>query len=152
MDQETTLIACSKCGAKNRVPTAKLYDRPLCGKCRAPLALHGKESPAAAVTDGTFTREVLALAEPVLLVLWAPWCAYCRMLLPITEQVALDFEGRVKVARMNIDENRAVPAQYTVQGVPTMLLFRDGKLMDRMVGVLSKEEIERHLKILLRSS
>ncbi len=74
------------------------------------------------------------------------------MLLPITEQVARDFEGRAKVARMNIDENRAVPAQYTVQGVPTMLLFRDGKLMDRMVGVLSKEEIERHLKALVRSS
>jgi len=53
---------------------------------------------------------------------------------------------------MNIDENRAVPAQYTVQGVPTMLLFRNGKLMDRMVGVLSKEEIERHIKTLLRSS
>jgi len=74
------------------------------------------------------------------------------MLSPIAEQVAHDFEGRVKVAKMNIDENRTVPAQYTVQGVPTMLLFRDGKLMDRMVGVLSKEEIERHLKTLLRLS
>ncbi|HOD34785.1 MAG TPA: thioredoxin domain-containing protein [Syntrophales bacterium] len=152
MDQDITLITCSKCGAKNRVPTAKLQERPLCGKCRAPLAVHGKENLTVQVTDGTFAREVLASAEPVLLVLWAPWCAYCRMLLPITEQVARDFEGRVKVARMNIDENRAVPAQYTVQGVPTMLLFRDGKLMDRMVGVLSKEEIERHLKALVRSS
>jgi thioredoxin 2 len=152
MDQETTVITCSKCGAKNRVPTVKLHDRPLCGKCRAPLSVHGKETLAVQVTDGTFTREVLASTEPVLLVLWAPWCAYCRMLAPIAEQVARDFEGQVKVAKMNVDEHRAVPAQYTVQGVPTMLLFRDGKLMDRMVGVLSKEEIERHLKILLRSS
>ncbi len=152
MDQETTLVTCSRCGTKNRVPTAKLHERPLCGKCRSPLAVHGKETLTVQVTDGTFTREVLASTEPVLLVLWAPWCAYCRMLLPITDQAARDFEGRVKVARMNIDENRAVPAQYTVQGVPTMLLFRDGKLMDRMVGVLSKEEIERHLKTLLRSS
>jgi thioredoxin 2 len=152
MDQETTLIICSKCGTKNRVPTAKLHERPLCGKCRAPLAVQRKETLATHVTDGTFTREVLASTEPVLLVLWAPWCAYCRMLIPIVEQIAQDFEGRVKVTKMNIDENRAVPAQYTVQGVPTMLLFRNGKLMDRMVGVLSKEEIERHLKILLRSS
>ena len=152
MEQETTLITCSKCGAKNRVPTAKLHERPLCGKCRAPLAVHRKETLATQVTDGTFTRDVLVSTEPVLLVLWAPWCAYCRMLTPIVEQVAQDFEGRVKVTKMNIDENRAVPAQYTVQGVPTMLLFRNGKLMDRMVGVLSKEEIERHLKILLRSS
>jgi len=152
MDQETTLIICSKCGAKNRVPTAKLHERPLCGKCRAPLAVQRKETLAMHATDGTFTLDVLASTEPVLLVLWAPWCAYCRMLIPIVEQVAQDFEGRVKVTKMNIDENRAVPAQYTVQGVPTMLLFRNGKLMDRMVGVLSKEEIERHLKILLRSS
>ena len=152
MDQEAIVITCSKCGAKNSVPTAKLHDRPLCGKCRTPLSVHGKETLAVQMTDGTFTREVLASTEPVLLVLWAPWCAYCRMLAPIAEQVALDFEGRVKVAKMNVEENRAVPAQYTVQGVPTMLLFRDGKLMDRMVGVLSKEEIERHLKILLRSS
>jgi len=152
MDQETIVITCSKCGTKNRVPTAKLHDQPLCGKCRAPLSVRGKETLAVQVSDGTFTQEVLASKEPVLLVLWAPWCAYCRMLAPIAEEVAQDFEGRVKVAKMNIDENRAVPAQYTVQGVPTMLLFRDGKLMDRMVGVLSKEEIERHLKTLLRLS
>ena len=151
MDLETTIITCGKCGAKNRIPTVKLHDRPLCGRCHAPLSVHGKEPLALPVTDGTFTREVLASTDPVLLVLWAPWCAYCRMLAPIAEQVALDFEGRVKVTKMNVDENRAVPAQYMVQGVPTMLLFRDGKLMDRMVGVLSKEEIERHLKTLLGS-
>jgi thioredoxin 2 len=152
MDQETIVITCGKCGAKNRIPTAKLHDRPLCGKCHAPLSVHGKEGLAVQVTDGTFTREVLASTEPVLLVLWAPWCAYCRMLAPIAEKIAIDFEGRVKVAKMNVDDNKAVPAQYTFQGVPTMLLFGEGKLMDRMVGVLSKEEIERHLKTLLRLS
>ncbi len=152
MEQETTILTCPRCGARNRVPAAKLHDRPLCGRCRAHLTVHEKESLAVAVTDDTFTREVLASPEPVLLVLWAPWCAYCRMLTPIAEQVARDFEGRVKVARMNVDENRTIPARYTVQGVPTMLLFRDGRLMDRMVGVLSKEEIERHLKSLLRLS
>lgn len=152
MEQETTILTCARCGAKNRIPGAKLHDRPLCGRCRAPLTVYEKESLTASVTDDTFTREVLASPEPVLLVLWAPWCAYCRMLMPIAEQVAQDFEGRVRVVRMNVDENRAIPARYTVQGVPTMLLFRDGRLMDRMVGVLSKEEIERHLKNLLRLS
>jgi thioredoxin 2 len=152
MEQETIILTCGRCGTKNRVPAAKVHDRPLCGRCHAPLPAPAKESLAVTVTDGIFTREVLASPDPVLLFLWAPWCPYCRMLTPITERLAQDLEGRVKVAKMNIDENRVIPAQYTVQGVPTLLLFRDGKLIDRMVGVLSKEEIERRLKSLLRLS
>ncbi len=150
MEQEKIILTCSRCGAKNRVPAAKVHDRPLCGRCRAPLPAPTRESLAVTVTDGTFTREVLASPEPVLLYLWAPWCPYCRMLAPIAEHLSQDFEGRLKVAKINIDENRTVPAQYTVQGVPTLLLFRDGKLLDRMVGVLSREDIERRLKSLLR--
>ena len=151
MDAESKIVTCGRCGTKNRVPVSKLRDRPLCGRCRAPLAAAEEADLTVSVSDGDFAREVLASPEPVLLVMWAPWCAYCRMLLPIAGQVASEFEGRVKVAKLNIDENRAVPGQYTVQGVPTMLTFKDGRLVNRMVGVLSKDEISRHLKTVLRS-
>ena len=82
--------------------------------------------------------------------MWAPWCAYCRMLHPIIDRIAADYVGRLKVAKLNVDDNPAVCSQYTVQGIPTILMFKDGKLMNRMVGVLSKEDIERQLTAVLR--
>jgi len=102
------------------------------------------------VSDIDFAREVLASPCPVLLVAWAPWCAYCRMLNPIIERSAADYKDRLKVARLNVEDNPAVSSQYAVEGVPTILIFKDGRLINNMVGVLSKEEIERQLKAALR--
>ena len=102
------------------------------------------------VSDIDFAREVLASPRPVLLMIWAPWCAYCRMLRPIIDRIAAVYNDRMKVARLNVGDNPTVCSQYAVQGVPTILMFKDGKLIDKMVGVLSEEEIERRLKVVLR--
>jgi thioredoxin len=104
------------------------------------------------VSDIDFAREVLASPCPVLLMTWAPWCAYCRMLHPIIERIAAEYKDRLKVARLNVEDNPAVSSQYAVQGVPTILMFKDGKLMNKMVGVLSKEEIERRINAVLSAS
>jgi thioredoxin 2 len=102
------------------------------------------------VSDIDFAREVLASPCPVLLLAWAPWCAYCRMLNPIIERIAADYKDRLKVARLNVEDNPAVSSQYAVAGVPTILIFRNGKLVNKMVGVLSGEEIERQMTVVLR--
>ena len=108
-----------------------------------------KKTSTINVTDADFVCDVLASPAPVLLFLWAPWCPYCRMLHPIVDSIALKYGDRLKVARLNVDDNPAVCSQYGIQGVPTMIVFMDGKAAGWMVGVLSKEDIERRLKTLL---
>ena len=101
------------------------------------------------VSDIDFAHEVLASPLPVLLLLWARWCAYCRILYPIIDDIASKYEGKLKVARLEVNDNPAVCSRYSVQGIPTVITFKNGAVTDRMVGVLSKEEIERQLKTLL---
>jgi thioredoxin len=145
MDVDNDVMVCRKCGVKN---SASL-DRIHCVRCHAPLLVSERKTVAINVSDIDFAREVLASPEPVILMIWAPWCAYCRMLHPDINRIAAEYNDRLKVARLNVDDNPAVCSQYTVQGVPTILMFKDGKLMNKMVGVLSKEEIERRLKVVL---
>ena len=146
MGADNAVFVCRKCGAKNRASQDRLH----CLRCHAPLPVSERKIVAVDVSDTDFAREVLASPEPVLLMLWAPWCAYCRMLHPDIDRIAAEYNDKLKVAKVNVDDNPAVCSQYAVQGVPTILMFMDGKLMNKMVGVLSKEEIERQLKAGLR--
>ena len=139
MDADNAVLVCRKCGAKYSAPQDRLH----CGRCHAPLLVSERKIVAVNVSDIDFAHEVLASPCPVLLMTWAPWCAYCRMLHPIIDRIAAEYKDRLKVARLNVDDNPAVCSQYAVQGVPTILMFKDGKLINKMVGVLSKEEIER---------
>ena len=145
MDADNIVLVCRKCGAKYSAPQDRLH----CGLCH--VLLHASEKKLAVdVSDIDFTQEVLASPEPVLIMMWAPWCAYCRMLHPGIDRIAGVYGNRLKVARLNVDQNPAVCAQYEVQGVPTILTIKDGKLINKMVGVLSEEEIERRIKTVLR--
>ena len=146
MNADNAIITCRKCGAKYSASQDLLH----CGRCHAPLLVSDSKIVTVNVSDIDFAREVLASPEPILLMTWAPWCAYCRMLHPIIDRIAADYGARLKVAKLNVDDNPAVCSQYTIQGVPTILMFNDGKLMNRMVGVLSKEDIERQLTAVLR--
>jgi len=101
------------------------------------------------VTDRTFTDEVLSFRGPVLVDCWAPWCGPCRMVAPVLDQLAPEYAGRVKIAKLNVDENPMTSSQYAIQSIPTMLLFKNGQQVNKLVGALPKNEIERHLVPLL---
>lgn len=151
-DDELVIIECLRCGTKNRLPRARINEKPLCGRCHAPLDTASFAVRPLETTDGTFARDVLAAVEPALVYAYSPTCPYCRMLSPVIDQMAVKFEGAALVARIDVTANPVTSAKYGIQGVPTLLLFRDGKLTKRMVGVLSGDEIERNLKGIIRTS
>ncbi|MEB3213903.1 MAG: thioredoxin [Leptolyngbyaceae bacterium] len=103
------------------------------------------------LTDNTFVTEVLNSSVPVLVDVWAPWCGPCRVISPIVEDLAQAFDGRAKVAKLNIDENEAIATQYGVQAIPTLLIFQDGEVVDRVVGLASKAVLTEKLNQVLDS-
>jgi len=92
------------------------------------------------ITDATFDKEILKSDKPALIDFWAPWCGPCRAVAPIVEELAGEYEGRVKVAKMNVDENQNTPAQYGIRGIPTLLLFKGGQLVGQIVGAQPKSK------------
>jgi len=146
------IIRCLSCGTKNRMPEDKLTRRPLCGKCGIPLVISVDSGAPVDITDETLSREVLAHPGSVLMDCWAPWCAPCRMLTPILEELAAKYAGGIKIVKLNVDENPLTASQYHIQNIPTMLLFKDGEIVNRLVGVLPKEDIERHLLSIMKTN
>jgi thioredoxin 2 len=142
---DAELIGCPSCGATNRVPVAALRagKRPVCGKCKTPLAAG---TGPVTVTDANFATEVEAAPTPVLLDLWAAWCGPCRMLAPVIDELAGEWAGRVKVGKLNVDENPSTAGRFGVRSIPTLLVLRGGREVDRLVGVLPKAEIARRLE------
>ena len=141
---DASLRHCPACGATNRVPRDKLAAgrQPVCGRCKAPLPIDTKP---VTVTDATFADEVERSPLPVLLDMWAPWCGPCRMIAPIVDELASEMAGRVRFAKLNVDENPATAARFGVQGIPTLLVLEKGREIDRIVGVQPKSEIARRL-------
>ena len=93
------------------------------------------------ITDATFEDEVLHSTQPILVDYWAEWCGPCKMIAPILDEVSVSYEGKLQVAKMNVDENREIPAKFGIRGIPTLMLFKDGKLAATKVGALSKAQL-----------
>jgi thioredoxin 2 len=145
------IVSCGKCDAKNRVDEGEAEARqPVCGRCGAPLETQksatGTGKPLI-VTDSTFARDVLQAGSiPVLLDCWAAWCGPCRMIAPALEQLAAEAGGRYLIAKLDVDANPVTAAQFGIQSIPTLLIFKNGTLVDRMVGLQSKQAIAQRLE------
>jgi thioredoxin len=144
------VVACSKCGTKNRVDEIRLANSEAkCGQCGAALEAgvgNGYDGKPQIVTDASFQQEVLqATGAPVMVDCWAPWCGPCRVVGPIMDQLAAESNGRYRIAKLNVDENPMTASRYQIASIPTMLIFRNGSLVDRLVGAQPKQAIAERL-------
>ena len=98
------------------------------------------------LTDATFKEEVLDADSPVLVDFWATWCGPCRVIAPVIEELAEDFEGRAVIAKMDVDENQMVPMNYNIRSIPTLLIFKDGQVVDQITGAARKKVIADKLE------
>jgi thioredoxin 2 len=146
------IIRCLSCGKKNRMPENRLHDRPFCGGCGAPLVVMGAQFSPIDITDGTFSREILSQRGAALVDCWAPWCSPCRLVAPIIDELASKYAGGVKMAKLNVDENPMTASQYNIHSIPTLLLFKDGALVSTLVGLKTKEEIEKQLLSIMKTN
>src|SRR5688572_21068069 len=144
------IVACPKCSAKNRVDERAATEmQPVCGKCGAPLpapvtAADGKPHP---VTDDSFARDVVEASstQPVLVDAGAEWCGPCRMIAPVLDELAAESNGRYTITKLNVDENPRTAAQFQIRSIPTLLIFKNGKLVDLIMGAQPKQAIAARL-------
>ena len=158
-----SIVTCPKCGAKNRVDASKADHKPVCGKCKTSLenVLGVPESAAASaataahpveITDANFERELQgAGTKPVLVDAWAAWCGPCRMIAPTIEQLARESNGRWVVAKLDVDANPSTAQRYHINSIPTLLIFKGGRLVDQLVGLQPKPAILAKLEQHARS-
>lgn len=106
-------------------------------------------SKAQSVSDSEFFKEVLQSSIPVLVDFWASWCGPCQIMAPIVDLIAEQYEGKIKVLKLNVDENPITPAKYGIRGIPTLILFNKGEAVDRIIGAQPKEVVDEMLKKVL---
>ena len=142
---DTELLRCGECGTMNRVPTARRVSgtRALCGRCKHPLVAI---ATPVKVTDATFAADVEQSSLPVVVDMWAAWCGPCRTLEPVIVELATELAGRLRFAKLNVDENPSTASRFGVQSIPTLLVLKGGKEVDRIVGAQPKSEIARRLQ------
>ena len=140
-DNRVVEYPCAHCGRTNRILRDRLADDPTCGACKQKLF---PRAPVT-VTDGNWAQEVEACPIPVLVDFWAPWCGPCRTVGPLLEQIAAERGGRIKVGKLNVDENPTLASRFQVTAIPMLMIFRGPLLVDEIRGAVPKTTIEAHL-------
>ena len=148
MNEKSVILACSACRAKNRIPLSRMDDAPVCGKCRQRLPVENLGKPVD-VSDQTFDKEVMSASLPVLVDCWAPWCGPCRAFSPIIDDLAYQYRGRLKVAKLNLDHNAGIGTRFSITSVPTILLVKQGRVVDKLAGAFPKEQLEQQIARIL---
>lgn len=128
----TIEIACSRCGAINRVPETRLAEKPACGRCHQPLF----DGHPVDLTDANFDALVGRTRIPVVIDCWAAWCGPCRMFAPVFEQAARQFEPRLRFAKLDTEANPATAGRFNIRSIPTLIAYRDGHEIARVSGAL----------------
>ena len=137
--QKDSKVECGNCGAKNRVP-AVAEGVPRCGKCGTPLRW------VVDAADGDFHAVVDESSLPVLVDVWAPWCAPCRMVSPALEKLAGELAGQVKLVKVNADDNPEVSQRFEVKSIPTLVLLDHGQVVDKQIGALPEHQLRSWLE------
>ena len=131
-------IVCQHCHSVNRVPEERLGDGPKCGACKAPLfAGH-----PVALDGRSFAAHLERSDIPLVVDFWAPWCGPCRMMAPVFEQAAARIEPRARLAKVNTEEQQQLAARYGIRSIPTLIVFRGGRELDRVAGALDARSLE----------
>jgi thioredoxin len=142
------IVSCPACGTKNRVEDRGNGVQPVCGKCGAPLPAPNaaaSDGHPATVTDANFEQFIQA-PHPVLVDFWATWCPPCRAIAPVLEQLAAESGGKYAIGKLDVDQNQQTAAKFQIEGIPTLLIFKSGKLVDRLVGAHPKQAITQRLQ------
>lgn len=141
------VLRCPKCRARNKIPKARISDNPKCGKCKTSIKTDNIfDAKVVKVTDSTFEEKVLLSPIPVLLDCWASWCGPCKMMTPVMEELAEEWKGKIRVAKLNVDDNKMISAKFKISSIPTFMAFDSGKEEGRLVGAVSKNELRKLMK------
>ena len=142
MSEASSIVVCPGCQSPNRIPSARLGDRPLCGKCKKPL-FTGKPI---VLTDQTFDRHMTRSDRPLVVDFWAAWCGPCKMMAPFFEQAASELEPGVRLAKVNTDENPMLAQRYQISSIPTTAVFKGGREVGRQAGAMNLPQLLQWIK------
>lgn len=144
MAADSIIVRCSWCKTKNRIPRDKITGIIKCGNCKKTMPPIS-DTPVHA-TSKTFAVEALHAPMPVIVDFWAAWCGPCLMIAPDLERIAKEYVGKLKVVKVDSDKYPEIAGRYTIQAIPTLLVFKNGKLIDRMTGALPYPQLKQFIK------
>ena len=145
-----TLIVCPGCGAKNRIPAEKQHLSPKCGRCKRPLAGVPRSGIVNPLMDAQFHTQVEQASLPVMVDFYSPTCGPCQMLAPILDALARDYAGRLLMFKIDTSQQQLLAQRFQIRGVPTLLFFKNGQLIDQVVGTVPRSDLEQRIYVLLQ--